>query len=89
MSKKTRESLGFCFVEYGSVKDANKVLNMIFRNKDPKPLSIENCLLTVSYANLSSFIPTPQPTPYATLVQEPHDILGSKLYLTYWYWCSG
>ncbi|KAJ3358914.1 hypothetical protein HDU91_005070 [Kappamyces sp. JEL0680] len=84
VSKKTRESLGFCFVEYGSIKDANKVLNMIFRNKDLKPLSIENCLLTVSYANLSSFIPTPQPTPYATLVQEPHDILGSKLYLTYW-----
>ena len=81
--RKSRSSLGHCFVDFPSIEMANKLLNKIFKGKEPKPFYIENKMIEVSYAHMGSFIPSPKPCPFACLYQEP--FIGSpKMFLSYW-----
>lgn len=79
-NKSTRESLGFCFVEFRSIHDANVLLNKMYAKKKATPLYIEHKMIEVSYAHMGSFIPSPQPSPFASLVQDGYPLS----FLTYW-----
>lgn len=76
--RKTRTSLGHCFVQFESVELANKLLNKIFKSgKDVKPFYIETRMIEVSYAHMGSFIPSNKVSPFACLVNQ-------GMFLSYW-----
>ena len=76
--RKTRTSLGHCFVQFESVELANKLLNKIFKSgKEVKPFYIETRMIEVSYAHMGSFIPSNKVSPFACLVNQ-------GMFLSYW-----
>jgi RNA recognition motif-containing protein len=81
--RKSRRSLGHCFISFPSIEMANKLLNKMFKGKEPKPFYIENKMIQVSYAHMGSFIPSSKPSPFACFYEE--NVIGSPgMYSSYW-----
>ncbi|KAI8901674.1 hypothetical protein BC833DRAFT_576842, partial [Globomyces pollinis-pini] len=75
-------SWGYAFIECKDIDNANYLLGLIYNSQKPKPLYINEKLITVSYAHMGAFIPVYSVTPYIAMTKI--DDFGKKSLLSYW-----
>ncbi|OAJ40184.1 hypothetical protein BDEG_23948 [Batrachochytrium dendrobatidis JEL423] len=78
--RQTRTSLGFAFAEFSGLDKADCFLGSIYNMMEPRPLVIDGCTISVSYAHMGSFIPVYTASLWVSSVYKD----GKIIQVSYW-----